>query len=478
LSFPGAEGDLWDQVGRLAEKGQDLVLTQHIQQAEIQYQDAVLQAETEENELADRIRNNADEDTYEKELQTSISTMNKFMPKNPLAAKQYTAWMKRQMPEWEKAVIESKQARLNDKSIAQIELLASQGELGQLRVKLDAAIKTGVITKTNAERIWRSAVEETTEKQEEAARRAIIIGIGAEVSGIEDSTEAQKRLNALIKEYQLTYTEQSEVRARLSAEKAVQKEAKEAKDNEVTNEVVTRLQALAPDTADYINANVTDAKERDQWLERFKKASEMRLRGEDIITNEGTRGRLLDMAASIAWPERQVKIADVLRQANKARYDDEVIDDTAYNEVRDAIRRAKEDKSPFTEAYIEQAIGELMTGAPSSIMGMPLPILRTREDHVKHAVNKFGRFVNRIPGVMDAINAKFPPPAESKEVEAAPDNPAFDFDGEEIGYYNDDGSITLNREGVRRLYELAGRDALKVREMAEMHRYIIPGEGE
>jgi hypothetical protein len=367
---------------------------------------------------------------------------------------------------------------LNDKSIAQIELLASQGELGQLRVKLDAAIKTGVITKTNAERIWRSAVEETTEKQEEAARRAIIIGIGAEVSSIEDSSQAQKRLNALIKEYQLTYTEQSEVRARLSAEKAVQKEAKEAKDNEVTNEVVTRLQALAPDTADYINANVTDAKERDQWLERFKKASEMRLRGEDIITNEGTRGRLLDMAASIAWPERQVKIADVLRQANKARYDDEVIDDTAYNEVRDAIRRAKEDKSPFTEAYIEQAIGELMTGAPSSIMGMPLPILRTREDHVKHAVNKFGRFVNRIPGVMDAINAKFPPPAESKEVEAAPDNPAFDFDGEEIGYYNDDGSITLNREGVRRLYELAGRDALKVREMAEMHRYIIPGEGE
>jgi hypothetical protein len=107
LSFPGAEGDLWDQVGRLAEKGQDLVLTQHIQQAEIQYQDAVLQAETEENELADRIRNNADEDTYEKELQTSISTMNKFMPKNPLAAKQYTAWMKRQMPEWEKAVIEA-----------------------------------------------------------------------------------------------------------------------------------------------------------------------------------------------------------------------------------------------------------------------------------------------------------------------------------------------------------------------------------
>jgi hypothetical protein len=347
---------------------------------------------------------------------------------------------------------------------------------------VEAAVLTGTITETEKGRYLRRAeanAEEAAKQAEEAARQGTLAAklaearrIGAELG--ED--RAMDYVDSLLGK--IPTADVNALRTIVSAdharESAKQKEAKEVKDNETVNEVVDRLQSLAPDTAEYINANVEDGKERNTWLDRFKVASERRARGEAIVTNERERGRLLDMAASIAWPERQVKIADVLRQANKARYDDEIIDDAAYNEVRDAIRKAKEDKSPFTEAHIERAIGELITGAPSGIMGMPLPVLRTRDDHIKYATNQFGRFVNRIPGVIDVINAKFPPPPESRQVEAAPDNPAFDFDGEPIGYYNSDGSITLNQVGATRLWELAGRDAKKAREMAELHRYIVP----
>ncbi|MHC4413514.1 MAG: hypothetical protein ACYSW6_11205, partial [Planctomycetota bacterium] len=160
LSLPGAEGDLWEQIGNLAGKAQDLVLTTHLQQAEIQLQDAILQAETEENALADRIRANTDEDTYEAELETSISTMNGFMPKNPLAAQNYTDWMKRQTPEWRDSVNEAKRLRLKDKFEVTSDTLIADGRLGQLKGHLDSGVKTGFITQEKANADFNRAIHE------------------------------------------------------------------------------------------------------------------------------------------------------------------------------------------------------------------------------------------------------------------------------------------------------------------------------
>ena len=519
--------------GQLAGAVQDLAVTLNRLQAENQLAEAQRQTDEALNKLAIEFETDPDSSTYQKRFDETMGQIQQFTPKNKLAARAFANMVKNQRVAGNMMVQKSMLARERDTKRADVALMMTKGQFGRARKAIQSGIKDGTYTKVEAEaltaesrageavknrrvylddlaqkgialaltpefagpkkaREWLARQEGLSsaerneikgridgavadqEDEKKAARRSIVINVGEEVSNIEDAGKANERLNELIKEHQLDYSEQNEVRGRMSAERAVKKEAKEAKDNEITNEVVTKLQELAPDTADYINANVEDATERDKWLGRFKTASERRLRGDNIITSEKERGRLLDLAASIAWPERQVKIADVLRQANAARYDEEIIDDAAYNEVRDAIRVAREDKSPFAESYIETAIGELMTGAPSSVLGIPLPTLRTREDYMKYATNKFGRFTTRIPGVMEVINGKFPPPVESKQVEAAPENPAYDYDGESIGYYNKDGSITLNKEGQKRLFELAGNDAEKARELALEQRYVIP----
>ena len=224
-----------------------------------------------------------------------------------------------------------------------------------------------------------------------------------------------------------------------------------------------------------IEGSSLDEKEQFTWFERQRIDIERRLKGAEIVTDLARKAELLDMAAAINWPERQITAQEVKRLALDGRYGTAAnLDDAAYDEIRDAIRKAEEDKIPFTQREIEKTIGELITGAPSSVLGLPLPTLRTREDAVRHATNAFGRFVDRIPGVMDTINAKFPPEKRKSTPSEPKDNPAYDFDGELIGGYNPDGSITLNQEGTRRLWELSGRDTKKARDMALQNRYIIP----
>jgi len=236
-------------------------------------------------------------------------------------------------------------------------------------------------------------------------------------------------------------------------------------------------QALDDGTIDYTMIDGTSLDEKEQESYRIKMNAEAlrKARGEVILTDNARKNELLDMAAAIKWPDRQVSSQEVKKLAWESRYGTSPnLDDAAYDEVRDAIRRAEEDKIPFTQRDIEKTIGEIITGAPSSVLGLPLPTLKTREDAVRHATNAFGRFVNRIPGVMDTIDAKYSPEKRKSTPTEPKDNPAYDFDGELIGAYNPDGSITLNWEGTRRLWELSGRDAKKAREMALQNRYIIP----
>jgi len=231
------------------------------------------------------------------------------------------------------------------------------------------------------------------------------------------------------------------------------------------------------DIYNYLESSHLEQDEQDKLYQRSNSEAERIARGEDIITDNRIKHQILDDAAAINWPERGITAQDVREKAREARYGIEPkIDDKAYDEIRDAVRRAEEDKIPFTQRDIEKTIGELITGAPSSVLGLPLPTLRTRDDAIKHATNAFGRFVNRIPGVMDTINAKYPPEKHKSTPSEPKDNPAYDFDGELIGAYNPDGSITLNQEGVRRLYEIAGRDKEKARQLAEQNRYVIPVE--
>lgn len=266
-----------------------------------------------------------------------------------------------------------------------------------------------------------------------------------------------------------SYVRSGEIRSKAEA-----KEQRIAYVEKVEQDFLVKLRERKLTEGD-VMGSLLDVNEKQEWLGYIEKQRERILSGADIITDQARKHELLDMAAAIKWPDRQVTSQEVNKLAREGRYGAAAsLDDAAYDEIRDAIRRSEEDKIPFTQKYIENIIGEIITGAPSSVLGLPLPTLRTREDAVRHATNAFGRFVNRVPGVMDTIDAKYSPEKLKSTPSEPKGNPAHDFDGELIGSYNPDGSITLNWEGTRRLWELSGRDAKKAREMALQNRYIIP----
>jgi hypothetical protein len=147
LNFDVGGEELWRQVGRLAGTVGEMGMKLHLQQAEIQYQDSLLKAENEITSLSDRLRQNQDEDTYDAELNKSVQTINKFRPKNPLAAREYDAWVRRQTPEWKQDVKKAKEIRLNNKWVAMRDTLAEQaidtGGLTKLQVHLASGIALG-----------------------------------------------------------------------------------------------------------------------------------------------------------------------------------------------------------------------------------------------------------------------------------------------------------------------------------------------
>lgn len=144
ISFDVGEEELWQQVGRLAGVVGDISLKLHVQQAEIQLQESVLSAEEEMLNLSDRLRKNQDEDTYDAELNKSIQTMNQFRPKNPLAARDYDAWVRRQTPGWKSDVKKAKEIRLNNKWEAMRDTLAEQAIRNGTLTKLGMHMATGV----------------------------------------------------------------------------------------------------------------------------------------------------------------------------------------------------------------------------------------------------------------------------------------------------------------------------------------------
>lgn len=436
---PAARADIDVRMGErefaqaIAGLGEDITKYE-LMQASTQLSEFKRKVRKEHNRLAMSYDGNLDPTTYKAEYEKSLTVRRGLIPKNRFAAREAQQWLNDRMPVWEAGVEESRQLRIEDNYETEGFLLKEE------------AIKTGDMSKY-------------FQHLEEGRLPPLNVYSSLEVVKLRQITiDSRER-----------YVRAEEIRR-----KAEEKELREQYIEQVEQSFLIKLRDKSLSENDVMDSTL-DVDEKQEWLGYIEKQRERILSGADIITDQARKHELLDMAAAINWPERQVSAQEVKRLAREGRYGATAnLNDAAYDEVRDAVRRAEEDKIPFTQKFIENIIGELITGAPSSVLGLPLPTLRTREDAIKHATNAFGRFVNRIPGVMDTINAKFPPEKRKSTPAEPKDNPAYDWDGELIGGYNPDGSITLNQEGVRRLWELAGRDSAKAREMALRHRYVIP----
>jgi hypothetical protein len=422
-----------------------------------------------------------DPSTYDAEFLTSIGKITtEFVPKNKRASSNYHLWLDAKTPTWRNAVEESKLLRAAKnydgelaEKIAQIE---QTGELGGVAEFLAGGVKEGLIEKSNAVEI----LARLNKMSDETKSRKILESQAESIAIKENSWKAAERWLAVPENTkglpsEIVDSVLEDVSTKARVEDRIKQERLETDREAQRNEFYERLDKKNFDGLyNFLQSSSLEENEQQKLWSQVKAETERIARGEQIITDQGVKHMLLDVVADLNWPERGVDAREVKKRAWDARYGSAPrIDDSAYDEIRDAIRQELKDEIPFTRKYIEQIMGELETGAPSSVLGLPLPTLRTREDALRHATNAFGRFVDRIPGVRSLIN-KYPPSKTGTSTELPKENPAHDWDGTLIGTYNPDGSITLNREGVRRLWELAGRSAEKAREMALQHRYVIP----
>lgn len=70
--------------------------------------------------------------------------------------------------------------------------------------------------------------------------------------------------------------------------------------------------------------------------------------------------------------------------------------------------QTKEEKPIFTSYNVQKGLGVLSTGSPESALGIPLPVLESKEDHEKWAERNWGpHWKTLVPEAIDVINDKF-----------------------------------------------------------------------
>lgn len=107
--------DLWREIGRLAETASDFNTQIYTRQAQDQLSTSGIQVEAAEAELTEAIAAEQDESKFEAILKAHNAKINKFKPKNPLAAKGFDLLIAERRISWDKAHKEAIKDRLKEK---------------------------------------------------------------------------------------------------------------------------------------------------------------------------------------------------------------------------------------------------------------------------------------------------------------------------------------------------------------------------
>ncbi len=113
--FRTGEAEVFEQIGNLAATVGDVAVKIHLQQAQDQFSTAQIQIKQAEENHAVALRKEQDESKYPAMLEKHKATVNKFRPKNPLAAKDFDTLVAGKSIEWGKASINAMEDRLLDK---------------------------------------------------------------------------------------------------------------------------------------------------------------------------------------------------------------------------------------------------------------------------------------------------------------------------------------------------------------------------
>jgi len=77
--------------------------------------------------------------------------------------------------------------------------------------------------------------------------------------------------------------------------------------------------------------------------------------------------------------------------------------------AREKALAPRVERPTFTPYNIQQGLGELTTGAPSSALGLPMEVLIEKADHIAYATNRWGpNWHEEVPEAARIIENKFP----------------------------------------------------------------------
>ncbi|KKN75793.1 hypothetical protein LCGC14_0376690 [marine sediment metagenome] len=191
-TMPGSGGaQVAQQIGAIGAGIGALGEEINAQQAEVEYQDFKLRQKARINALGDTLEQNTDENTYLSETKKVIDQMQSDMPKNGLAKRFASSWIKNEIPHLNKAANESIKRRIKDKSdVKQGELIEDairSGNTVDLEEHTVARVGFGYMSAADAQRV----LQDTRHKAERSAAEQIALGPKPEII-LDNYTTAQE----------------------------------------------------------------------------------------------------------------------------------------------------------------------------------------------------------------------------------------------------------------------------------------------
>lgn len=191
-TMPGSgRAEVARQIGAVGAQLGSLGAEINAQQAEVEYQDFKLRQAARIDALGDELAENTDEYTYRAATDKVISQMQGDMPRNGLAKRFASSWIKNEIPNLNKALKDSIKRRIKDKSdVVQGRLIESAirtGNAVDLAEHTIGRVAAGHMSAADAEKVMR----ETRHQAELWDIRQIALGPNPEIV-LENYTNAQE----------------------------------------------------------------------------------------------------------------------------------------------------------------------------------------------------------------------------------------------------------------------------------------------
>ena len=446
------------------------------QQAEVEYQDFKLRQKARIDALGDTLETNTDENTYLSETNKVISQMQSDMPKNGLAQRFASAWVKNEIPILNAAANESIKRRIKDKSDVKqgqlIEDAIRTGNVVDLAEHTIARVGFGYISGAQAQKV----LADTRNKVEYEAGLNWSLTNPTELLNSFKTVNGKNQLEGFV-----TLTQGQLISLRSNAEGT--ENFNKRRKTEAVSAGKGQISTVAWDAmvnGDYALAQKTILSAPDRLGTAWKKAELTKLSEASKLLNDKGVNPYTDRQDDAAYQraiERALNETLTVDEANEGVGKDWTINDGTA--LRKIINDGGTAQNFRNSSMVKTFLAQIQRDRNFEVRGIEenqgLRWLEawskehpdaTQREADEQALRVYERVVREdIAGTLPATADELRNLREKAEAKTGVPGSKVRTGGQVIGTIDDEGALVLNRNGVERLKRITGGNTERAREI-------------